>query len=951
MDNTELRLKFNHHAKSIYNYFANTSTFSKTLKLSVLYVFLFYLPFTIASLFFNEAIFFQLDYVYQFSTIIFDFRNRLMNFDFSSWDFKNGLGYDYFANFYYIPLDITLLPYFLFPFLSYSQLMWLSFLFKVLLGTACFSYLLKLYKLDHKTILLVSVLYGTADLFFAQNVFASYSGLIIYIPLILIAIELMFQKKNFLVFSLVFFQVFLFNYYWAWNLSLFMAISLLGRAIFTFFTMKNLLTFTPYKKTLIFIGKSIAFYMLGLGMAAFFLFPTYLGIMKNEPRMENSILDIFIRLKTQYGPMVYFKVFFKSFVPNLYMYCGYFWDQIKSINWEQYTGFFWNSEKNHYWLTTNHVIIYSSILATFSLFFVIFYPLSFVKKKLDEKKYKIFITLKVVNIIAIVLVLWPFTSYLFSFNSGPYLRWLVFYGFLMIINFAFVYEYKLFNKHLFASFLVIAIGFLIFSIKFNQDYTSQYLAIEGKYPNSFISTDENVAIIMIIAYIVMIALMILLNDFFELRYFLIAERIFGIFLIFMVCTSTGFTAGVKHTDTYGKEINKMMQNIELDSYYTFTDFLFFNDIESTDTMQNMAYLFEFPVYSNLNIFHSLVNPHFSFYMVGHTRYLRTLEVPYLYYYYMDPSITIISNDLDKEIKNGMYDPEMELVARKDFPELNTYLSIYKREPQFSIGNGFTRYYSFDYQAGRNLFGFDFLWMNSFYVSDEEIERILKNEGFSETKLSFVYTRILERLEYTVDNPETILPNYNGTYYPYTFNITREDTEAVIFGGTPNNAIAFSVDANGKMERCYNKFCFVPKEGLATIYINHDNPAFYTINKDFLEEAVRDIKKYSAYDVQIEEDHIKSKVDNDKPIIMTYKVGYAPGWSVYVDNKKVETFPSSSGQLSFIIKEPGTHNIEFKYETPYLKLGIYVSIASTLVFSGLVYYKIRRGKKCLNLLKK
>ena len=114
--------------------------------------------------------------------------------------------------------------------------MWLSFLFKILIGTACFSYLLKLYQLNHKTILFMSVLYGTADLFFAQNVFPSYTGLIIYIPLILIAIELMIQKKNFLIFSLVIFQIFLFNYYWAWNLSLFMALALFGRIIFHYFT-------------------------------------------------------------------------------------------------------------------------------------------------------------------------------------------------------------------------------------------------------------------------------------------------------------------------------------------------------------------------------------------------------------------------------------------------------------------------------------------------------------------------------------------------------------------------------------------------------------------------------------------------------------------------------------------------------------------------------------------
>ncbi len=924
------RVKENQSVKDTINFFKDTTTFKKTLILSLVYVFLFYLPFTFITLFLKQVVFFQLDYVYQFSTIVFDFRNRLMDLNFSTWDFKNGIGYDYFANFYYIPLDITLLPYFLFPFLSYSQLMWLSFIFKILLGTAAMCYLLKLYKMNHKTILLVSVLYGTADLFFAQNVFPSYTGLIYYIPLILIAIELIFQRKNYLVFSLVIFQIFLFNSYWSWGLSLFMAISLLFRTIFEFFTFNNLTEDTPYKETLWILFKSVIYYLLGLGMAAFFFLPTFLGIMQNEPRMELSersiwaiFIDIFKTFDIKYGDMVYYKQFFKMLVPNLYMYSGFFHDL-----------------KADYWLTTNHVVIYSSIFSTFSLFFLILYPTFLAKDKLDDKQLKTFFLLRIVTIIATVMLFFPFTSYLFSLNSGPYLRWLVFYGFLLIINFAFIYEYKLFNKTLFAIFLIISMGYLIFSIQFNRNFNAQYRKThDNKNPNIFIDIDENVAITMIVVFIVMLLMIIILEKYMKVHLALFIERLVGIGLIFSICTSPYFSKGVRHADIYGKEVNRYMKEVELPEYYTMLEFLFYDDLDDVETMQDMPYLFDFPVYNNFNIFHSLVNPYFTFYNTGHTRYFRSFDIPYLYYYYMDPSLFILSNSEINPVKNGMYDPSSELIYRKKITELESYLDIYKKEQQFTIGNGFTTYY--DMYNGAM---FDYSWLESIYVNDENTIKILKENNF---KSKGIYKEsVFKRINYTQnDVAKYDMPYYAGDYKEYPVNIAKTTSDVVII--QPSNKKVFSIDNDGNVKRCFSNFCLVPEVGLKSIVVDKSYPSFYTVDKYYLKTKTDEILKYSAYDVKINGNNITSKVDNDEPIIMTYKVGYAKGWSVYVDDKPVEAFPSANGQVSFIINDTGTHNIKLKYETPYLKTGLKITLMSFSLFGGLAFVRFYRGKKCTN----
>jgi len=930
---------FRQKLTNIAHYLTDTSTYNKTFLLSLLYVFLFYFPFTFMTLILNKVVFFQLDYVYQFSTIVYDFRNKLFHGDFSTWDFKNGIGYDYFANFYYFPLDISLLPFFLFPFLSYSQLMWLSFVFKVLLGTAAISYLLRLYNLSNKTNLLISVLYGTADLFFAQNVFPSYTGLIYYIPLILIAIELIIQKNNYFIFSLVIFQIFLFNSYWAWGLSLFMAFSLLFRCLYHFFTTMNTQddevqhsSIYLFIKNVVFILiKSVFFYLIGLGMAGFFFFPTFLGIMSNEPRMELSqrkiweiFFDVFKTLKYKHPNMVYYKEIFKMLVPNLYMYSGFFHDL-----------------KAEYWLTTNHMIIYSSILSTFSIFFIIFCPTALVKSKLEKGQIRTLITLKIVNLIAILMLIYPFTAYLFSLNSGPYMRWLVFFGVLLIIDFAFVYEYGLFNKTLFTSFLIVAIGYLIFSIQFNHKFVSEYESKYGDPPNIFTSIDESVAYTMIIVFIIIILMIILLDKYFKVQFVLLLERFVGIGLIFAICTSAHFTEGVRHADVYGRDINRFMKKQEFPEYYTMLEFLFFSDHGSEETMQDMPYLFDFPVYNNFNIFHSLVNPYYTYYNTGHTRYFRAFDVPYLYYYYMDPSLFILSDSKISGILNGMYDPDSELIYQKEYPEFNSFLSIYRKEPQFSIGNGFTTY-----SLVSTSNDFDFLWLQSFYVKDSNLIKKLSESGFTpETTInrSKIINYIYYDRDLVRDHKQEVY--FFGNYKVYPINVTRDEAEAVLV--SYKEKVMFSVDNDGVIRRCFSTFCIVPENGLKEIIISENtvSPVFFTIKKSYLEERTEFIKKYSTYDVEIKGNTVKAKVDNDIPLIMTFKIGYAPGWKAYVDGKEVEVFSSYNGQLSFLLMNAGTHDIVLKYETPYLKQGLKVTGYSTLLFAGVLFlHYLKRGLK-------
>jgi uncharacterized membrane protein YfhO len=83
--------------------------------------------------------------------------------------------------------------------------------------------------------------------------------------------------------------------------------------------------------------------------------------------------------------------------------------------------------------------------------------------------------------------------------------------------------------------------------------------------------------------------------------------------------------------------------------------------------------------------------------------------------------------------------------------------------------------------------------------------------------------------------------------------------------------------------------------------------------------------------------------------MNYKIGYAPGWTAYVDGIETEIFPGHSGLISFALTETKDHEIILQYKTPWLKEGLILSGISLLIFTSLLttYILINRHKRKLN----
>lgn len=95
----------------------------------------------------------------------------------------------------------------------------------------------------------------------------------------------------------------------------------------------------------------------------------------------------------------------------------------------------------------------------------------------------------------------------------------------------------------------------------------------------------------------------------------------------------------------------------------------------------------------------------------------------------------------------------------------------------------------------------------------------------------------------------------------------------------------------------------------------------------------------------EDTYLKGSIDVTEAGLMYTSIPYDEGWTVYVDGEEVETNAFENALLSVYLSE-GTHEIELKYSAPGLRLGIALTICSTIAFVLLLIIDYKKRKHSL-----
>jgi len=104
-----------------------------------------------------------------------------------------------------------------------------------------------------------------------------------------------------------------------------------------------------------------------------------------------------------------------------------------------------------------------------------------------------------------------------------------------------------------------------------------------------------------------------------------------------------------------------------------------------------------------------------------------------------------------------------------------------------------------------------------------------------------------------------------------------------------------------------------------------------------------LKENVLKNVTVKNDVIKGKINLESDKILCLSVPYSEGWTAYVDGEKADILQANTMYMALAL-DAGSHDIKLVYTTPYLKVGIALTGAGFLSFAGYIIITEIQKKK-------
>ena len=122
--------------------------------------------------------------------------------------------------------------------------------------------------------------------------------------------------------------------------------------------------------------------------------------------------------------------------------------------------------------------------------------------------------------------------------------------------------------------------------------------------------------------------------------------------------------------------------------------------------------------------------------------------------------------------------------------------------------------------------------------------------------------------------------------------------------------------------------------------SYSNIEAYSSSMDHYVSCIEALKNGSLKNIKYSGNVIQGDTDLKNKGLMVFSIPYSKGWSAYVDGVKCQVVQANVMYMALPLS-PGTHHIILKYETPYLRVGIFVSFMALVILIGIVIYRKRK----------
>lgn len=116
----------------------------------------------------------------------------------------------------------------------------------------------------------------------------------------------------------------------------------------------------------------------------------------------------------------------------------------------------------------------------------------------------------------------------------------------------------------------------------------------------------------------------------------------------------------------------------------------------------------------------------------------------------------------------------------------------------------------------------------------------------------------------------------------------------------------------------------------------------SLKMDDYESSMEKLKKDTLENVLFESDKVSGTIDLDSGKYLVVSIPCAKGWKAYIDGQETDIINANGAYIGVFVPS-GSHTVEYRYETPYLRLGLTVSIVSIIGFASFVIYKRKKLK--------
>lgn len=157
---------------------------------------------------------------------------------------------------------------------------------------------------------------------------------------------------------------------------------------------------------------------------------------------------------------------------------------------------------------------------------------------------------------------------------------------------------------------------------------------------------------------------------------------------------------------------------------------------------------------------------------------------------------------------------------------------------------------------------------------------------------------------------------------------------------------YNIYAHGRTDYLFN-LCY-SEEARTELTLTFSQPGIYSWDAmqviaqpmDMLAPAIQEMTQDILQNVEISTNKITGDVSLEQSKLLCLSVPYSKGWKATVDGKSVDLLKTNIMYMGILL-EPGEHEIQLQYTTPYIRIGMILTLLGWVMFFWVVFWHERK----------